>query len=762
MGIGMADTANTVFRDFVTDGVPSSGKSKPKKPEIRRLLTGYEAIISAFTSNGGLIYSSKPAMDGDLTRPANSMAWVVGDPTAINNGIYRKVGGSGTGSWARVSDLPFSFIIASDVGAGTPNAIQASTSIPVSGSALVWTNIFETNTASPVTISFNGGAALTVKTNSGNDPAPGGLPGGMIVMGTVSGSTFRLLNDQVSSAIVAAAEAAAAAAVAAKSGAEAALAAMQKGQPGGVAELDGNGRLPNGQLPPRIRAQASSVTVNANTVLDSGWYYGWSGTPGGLSNYPDNSKTWLLEVIAADIAGYGRQIAYLSHVGAVFEKWERTIVAGTFSAWTRVYRTSVEIMQVISDNSECLLAQFGLALGSTDDWRPAFNAAVAKVASLSPIAGAKIRLPPKQIRLSYVDRITANGITFVGNGKKQIQNPDQGDIIVFESGQPAFSWGTIATEATGGGLQEVSIEASRPTNTNINLIDLTNSKGAQFEDLWIREAINAAIIRGGVDVRFQNVTIGGYRGSGIKAVGFVSDGTYGTLRGDRLHLYDVTVGGHGAGNVADNTGPAISIEGYWHSVYGERIDLIQVNEGLKVDSVYSDPNYMPQFMAFDGLSIDYALNRAVSFLKGEHLWLVKPYISSALNGDLILFDAGASDMQILGGKLGFPKFRVGTLSGKGFLCQGADIHAWSQDGASSAPAFYASTSANDVRLIGNYAGRTGKLASSTSAGERFLEVQSGAACYGCVVGNNLVGLHGTYILNSGTGNITDVGNSARP
>jgi len=224
MGIGMADTANTVYRDFVSDGVPSSGKNRPKKPDIRRLLTGYETIINAFTSNGGLIYTSKATMDADLAHGAKSSAWVIGDATVANNGVYQKQGASGTGSWTRVADLPFSFIIASDAGAGTANAIQATTSIPVSGSALVWSNVFEANTASPVTISFNGGSALTIKTNSGNDVAIGGLTAGMIVLGIVSGSTFRLLNDQVSSAIVAAAEAAQAAAEAAQVAAEAAAA----------------------------------------------------------------------------------------------------------------------------------------------------------------------------------------------------------------------------------------------------------------------------------------------------------------------------------------------------------------------------------------------------------------------------------------------------------------------------------------------------------------------------------------------------------
>ncbi len=184
----------------------STNPYEPDKNQIRSWGTWVEGIITAFTSNGGLIYSSKAALDADLAHAANSMAWVIGDATTANNGVYGKVGASGAGSWTRRSDLPFSFIIASDTGAGTPNAIQATTSIPVSGSALIWMNIFETSAPGPVTVQFNGtGSTYTIKTNSGNNPA--GLPGGIIVLGIVSGSTFRLVSDQASAAIVAAAEA---------------------------------------------------------------------------------------------------------------------------------------------------------------------------------------------------------------------------------------------------------------------------------------------------------------------------------------------------------------------------------------------------------------------------------------------------------------------------------------------------------------------------------------------------------------------------
>ncbi|AII27813.1 hypothetical protein B9J07_13125 [Sinorhizobium sp. LM21] len=215
----MVELAATIFSDG-----PSSNPNQPMKPLIRDWGTWIEGIINAFVSTGGLIYSSRDGLYADLSKSAHAMAWVMGDAIADRNGVYEKIGASGTGSWFRLGDLPYSFIVASDAGAGTANAIQATTSIPVSGSALIWVNVFETNTGSPVTISFNGGSTLTVKTNSGNDPAPGGLPGGSIIMGIATVSTFRLISDQASAAIVAAAEAAQAAAEAARDEAQAAAA----------------------------------------------------------------------------------------------------------------------------------------------------------------------------------------------------------------------------------------------------------------------------------------------------------------------------------------------------------------------------------------------------------------------------------------------------------------------------------------------------------------------------------------------------------
>ncbi|KQY71356.1 hypothetical protein ASD52_06655 [Ensifer sp. Root142] len=204
-------TANDIFAPH-----EASGSSRSVNNQDAQVWgTEVERMFLSFQAGGGILFASKAAADATLTYPANQQAWVMGDAIVANNGVYRKVGASGAGSWVRVGDLPYSFITAADAGAGTANAIQATTSIPVSASALILLNIFETNTSSPVTVSFNGSSALTIKTNSGNDPVVAGLPSGMIVVGVVSGSTFRLVSDLASAAIVAAAEAAQAAAEAA-------------------------------------------------------------------------------------------------------------------------------------------------------------------------------------------------------------------------------------------------------------------------------------------------------------------------------------------------------------------------------------------------------------------------------------------------------------------------------------------------------------------------------------------------------------------
>ncbi|MGR9253297.1 hypothetical protein [Rhizobium leguminosarum] len=216
----MPQTAAVIWADG-----PATSPYEPQKSDIRDWGTWIEDIISAFLGNGGLVYTSQAALFADLAHAANSSAWVIGDANAALNGVYMKVGGSGTGSWIRVADLPYSFVKLIDAGAGTANAIQLTSAIPTSASVLRTSNVFEANTGN-VTISENGGSAKALLTNSGNQIAPGGLVAGMMIVYVDGGSAFRLLSDQASAAIQAAAEAAAAAAASSAAAAAASAAGV--------------------------------------------------------------------------------------------------------------------------------------------------------------------------------------------------------------------------------------------------------------------------------------------------------------------------------------------------------------------------------------------------------------------------------------------------------------------------------------------------------------------------------------------------------
>ncbi len=159
-----------VFRDFTTNGVPASGKWDPRKVEIRRLLKSYEsAIIALIGGEGG---------DIDLVRG----------------------------------------VISFSVTGGTANDIIAEPDAELpenTGSTIfILGGIAQENTG-PVTI--NGKPLLT---NSGNEIAGGGLVAGGIYLFLDDGTNYRLVSDQASAAIVAAAEHAAGVAVTAASDAE--------------------------------------------------------------------------------------------------------------------------------------------------------------------------------------------------------------------------------------------------------------------------------------------------------------------------------------------------------------------------------------------------------------------------------------------------------------------------------------------------------------------------------------------------------------
>jgi hypothetical protein len=166
---------NQVFRDFVTDRIPSSGAWNPRKVEIRALLTEWwQTLIALVADKGGL-------------------------------------------------ELP-NLLISMTVTGGDENAIVAEANLPVPsgpGIAIFSIDIEETNTG-PVTI--NGKPLLS---NGGKSLVAGALAKDGIYLFLDNGPSYRLLSDYTSASIIAAAEAAAEQAEAAAERAETAAAGVK-------------------------------------------------------------------------------------------------------------------------------------------------------------------------------------------------------------------------------------------------------------------------------------------------------------------------------------------------------------------------------------------------------------------------------------------------------------------------------------------------------------------------------------------------------
>lgn len=92
------DQANSVYRDFVTDGVPASGPNDPSKSDIRNLFGAVELAIGASQANIQTV-SNVTARDTFYANEANRSKLVYvnnnnGSATDPANGVYEYVNGS--------------------------------------------------------------------------------------------------------------------------------------------------------------------------------------------------------------------------------------------------------------------------------------------------------------------------------------------------------------------------------------------------------------------------------------------------------------------------------------------------------------------------------------------------------------------------------------------------------------------------------------------------------------------------------------------
>lgn len=166
--------ALTAYRDYVTDGVPSSGPNDPAKADIRALWTMLGALIDSAGIAG---FATLAAMNADLNYPANTIGQVFSDPTPANDGTYLKSGASGAGSWVQYSTLTLAGLSAAIT---TLNAEVAT----IQGGTLTGSQTQNKVLASP-----NGSSgAMTARALVVAD-LPAGIGGGLTFLGLWNAST---------------------------------------------------------------------------------------------------------------------------------------------------------------------------------------------------------------------------------------------------------------------------------------------------------------------------------------------------------------------------------------------------------------------------------------------------------------------------------------------------------------------------------------------------------------------------------------------
>lgn len=220
------------WRKYVVDGVLASGVNRPDTIDIFPFVDTIDAYVTAL-NGGGEMQGEWDASAGTFPgagAATTGQSWIVSTAGTVD-GIAFRIGdrviaitdtastATYAGNWIRLAAALEPVVHGADSGASTANAIAITTDYAVSadGGQLIAFVVPVTNTSGAVTVAFNGGTALAVKTAAGNNPAVGGLAAGMPLFGQItnSGAWFRLLSDQASAAIQAAAEAAQVAAEAA-------------------------------------------------------------------------------------------------------------------------------------------------------------------------------------------------------------------------------------------------------------------------------------------------------------------------------------------------------------------------------------------------------------------------------------------------------------------------------------------------------------------------------------------------------------------
>lgn len=199
----ITDKANTEYRDMESPG--SGAPHEPEKTGIRELFAVIDAALGSLGVNGAITVkkATRGALFADLAHDADDLAVVYNDATAANNGIYAKVGGSGSGSWSLTAlALPSSF--ATDLAEVLANQVELEADIAaLENAAAVFASAAETLGVTDGVVTWDGSAQeYTITPVSAFQGPPGTLvsnsgftASGPVIIQDDSDTVFRVLQS---------------------------------------------------------------------------------------------------------------------------------------------------------------------------------------------------------------------------------------------------------------------------------------------------------------------------------------------------------------------------------------------------------------------------------------------------------------------------------------------------------------------------------------------------------------------------------------
>ncbi|OAI25967.1 hypothetical protein A1351_15555 [Methylosinus sp. R-45379] len=394
-------TANQVFRDYKTDGVPSSGPHEPRKPEIRAYENLLNAAIDMALSGqvtAFLPHETAAALNADLAHAADAYAVVFADSTGANNGVYKKIGASGSGSWSQISSFVLGYVSPLALGSVSlvtdPSNIVVSITGPVTAPMLNLalfrgTKIWPMNNAAPShAIGVDGDFAIDIATYAVYGPKTSGVWPAPIT--------------------TAAAAAVAAQGSAATSASLANAAALSAAASESMAEL--------------VAAYASAAGI-------AGVFLSKSDADSGVAPFANGQ---FIEVLVDETHGDARTI---------YKK-----VAGSLSY-------QVTISQYLDNRYPIVLTpeQFASAMVDPTDWGPAFTAAYATAETTRDGAHSAVEIslkPGKSYRIKTP--VTVKEYVAVAGNGAIIKGPIVGAEVISASNSPAVPAANDVAGQTAG------------------------------------------------------------------------------------------------------------------------------------------------------------------------------------------------------------------------------------------------------------------------------------------------------------------------